>query len=129
MSMPSGSTAPAEMESASPPTPAAAARARTRSTGSSTCNSSPVSSATARSIAFSSWRNHPHVDGDLVSSADWTYASLLQDPQQFDLHGQIHFANFVKKDRAAVGNFEQATFVLICAGECAFHVAEQFAFE
>ena len=41
------------------PAEAAAARALARSTGNSTCSSSVVSRATARSIVFSSWRTLP----------------------------------------------------------------------
>ena len=43
--------------------------------------------------------------------------------------GMRHLADFVEKDRALVGDFEQAALVLVGAGEGAFDVAEQFAFE
>ena len=74
-------------------------------------------------------RDHAHVDGNLGRAAHRPNAALLQYTQQFDLHGQRHFADFVEKDRALVGHFEQATLVLVGSGERAFYVTEQFAFQ
>ncbi len=53
----------------------------------------------------------------------------MQNAKEFHLHGKAGFADFVEEDGAAVGDFEQAAFVLIGAGERALNVAEEFAFE
>ena len=49
--------------------------------------------------------------------------------QQFHLHGQGHFADFVEEDGAAAGHFKQSAFVLIGSGEGSLQIAEQFALE
>jgi len=41
----------------------------------------------------------------------------LQNAQELHLHGKAGFADFVEEDGAAVGDFEQAAFVLIGAGD------------
>ena len=70
-----------------------------------------------------------HIDGDFAGAADRAHRALLQHAQQFDLHGQRHFADFVEEDGAAVGDFEQAALVLVRSGEGAFQVAEEFALQ
>jgi len=45
------------------------------------------------------------------------------------LHADVQLGNFVKKERAAIGDFEQPFFFCVRAGERAFFVAEQFAFQ
>ena len=55
--------------------------------------------------------------------------ALLQDAQQFGLQVQRHFADFIKENRAAVGQFEFAGTVCNRPGEGAFAVTEEFAFE
>ncbi len=54
---------------------------------------------------------------------------LLQDAQQFGLHGEGQFADFVKKERAAIGQLKTAGLVLECACECAAGVAKELALE
>ena len=53
---------------------------------------------------------------------------LVQCFQQLDLHGQGKFADLVKKDRTAVGRFQQACLALgIGAAEGPAFVAEKLA--
>src|SRR6266700_659932 len=73
--------------------------------------------------------DHADVNSDFSSSTHRAEAALLQYPEQLDLHGQSHLTDFIEKDGAAIGHFKQPAFVLICAGECALYVAEQFAFQ
>ena len=54
---------------------------------------------------------------------------FLQDPQQLGLHGKRQFANFVEEERAAVGEFEAARFVLERAGEGPARMASKPALE
>ena len=53
---------------------------------------------------------------------------LLQNSQQLGLSFERQFGDFVQKQRAAVGVFKAADAPVGGAGECAFHVSEQFAF-
>ena len=55
--------------------------------------------------------------------------AAFQHAQQLGLHRLRQLADFVEKDRAAVGNFKQADAVLIGAGERTLAVAEQLAFD
>ena len=52
----------------------------------------------------------------------------FQNSQQFGLAFERHFANFVQKQRAAVGLLEEADVIAVGAGERARFVAEQLAF-
>ena len=52
---------------------------------------------------------------------------LLHQAQQLDLHLERQVADLVEEGRAAVGQFDQAPFVLRGAAERALDVAEQFA--
>ncbi len=62
----------------------------------------------------------------LADAADF---AALQHAEQLGLHGLRQLADFVEKDRAAVGHFEQADAVFVGAGERAFAMAEQLAFD
>ena len=53
----------------------------------------------------------------------------LKHAQQLGLLAQRDVGDFVEKERAAVGQFEAADAVGARVGECAFDVAEYFAFE
>ncbi len=68
------------------------------------------------------------VDFGGVRAADAFEFALLQHAQKFDLNGRRNLADLVEKQRAAVGQFEAALAVGGGAGERAFHVAEEFAF-
>src|SRR5271168_5313523 len=73
--------------------------------------------------------NDADVDGNFSGAADGADGALLEHAQQFDLHGHGHLADFVEKNCALVGDFEEATLVLVGSGEGAFDIAEEFAFE
>ena len=61
--------------------------------------------------------------------ADAANLAAFQHAQQLGLHRLGQLADFVEEDRAAVGHFEQADAVLVGAGERAFAMAEQLAFD
>ena len=54
---------------------------------------------------------------------------LLQGAQQFGLQIDGQVADFVQKQRALAGGFEQTLLGMLRAGERAFDVAEQFGFD
>ena len=70
-----------------------------------------------------------HIDGERLVFADAADFAAFQHAQQFGLHRLGQLADFVEEQRAAVGDFEQADAVLVGAGEAAFAMAEQFAFD
>src|ERR1700678_2901488 len=49
---------------------------------------------------------------------------LLQNTQQFCLHGKRHIAYFIEENRAMVGRFKLPDPALDCPGKSAPHVAE-----
>ena len=61
--------------------------------------------------------------------ADAADFAAFQHAQQFGLHRLGQLADFVEEQRAAVGDFEQADAMFVGAGEAAFAMAEQFAFD
>src|SRR5687768_5974604 len=69
-------------------------------------------------------RDQPHVDLPVTNVADAAKTFLLENLQQFWLNLQIDVANFVQKDRAAMGHFEQSLLRSGGAGERAFLMAE-----
>ena len=81
--------------------------------------------------------DHADVDGNLAMIADSADGSLggsasggrLQDSQQLGLRLQIAFADFVQKQRAAVGQLEGSLAVAIGSGERPFDMAEEFLFQ
>ena len=68
-----------------------------------------------------------HFNG--FGGADGFKALLIQRAQQFGLGLERHVADFVEKERATIGLLQLADFVVERAGEAAFAVAEQFAFD
>ncbi len=72
---------------------------------------------------------HARVDRYFLTRTDRAHGPLLQRPQQLDLHGRRHGADFVQEQRAAGGGLEQALAVGAGAGEAALDVPEQLAFE
>ncbi len=64
-----------------------------------------------------------------LRAADRLERALLQHAQQLHLHGGRGGVDLVEKERAAVGGQESAGLVGDRAGERAFHVPEQFAFQ
>ena len=67
------------------------------------------------------------VDGNFAGAADGTHGAFLQNAQQLDLHRHGHLADFVQKDGALVGDFEESAAILVGSGEGAFDVAEELA--
>src|SRR4030095_9063641 len=55
--------------------------------------------------------------------------SFLNRPQQFALKFNWNFADFVQEQSASVREFEAPDAVMESAGECAFHVPEEFTLE
>jgi hypothetical protein len=53
-------------------------------------------------------------------AADRTETAGLDQPQQFHLHGQRHFADFVKEQGAAMGRFSQADLALVAPVKAPF---------
>ena len=68
--------------------------------------------------------DHPHVDRDGVIASDPFEFALLEDSQKRDLRLRRQIANFVQKQRAAVGRFKAPQPPLQSTRECAFFVAE-----
>ena len=64
--------------------------------------------------------------GDVLQPSDRSYFILLKNAQEFGLNLHREFAYFIQKKGAALRFLEKATFILVCAGESAFHMAEQF---
>ena len=69
------------------------------------------------------------IDLDALGAADALEAPLLEHTQQFRLHGRRHVADFVQEDRPLVRHLEAALALADRAGERAFLVAEQLAFQ
>src|SRR6185437_4475891 len=70
-----------------------------------------------------------HVGGNEFVSADTLKTFFLQDAQQLGLGVGGEIADFIQKNRAALGLFEPADAPRIGAGKTAAFVAEQFAFK
>jgi len=56
-------------------------------------------------------------------------AFFLQQPQYFGLQAKGHIADFIQKNRSAVGLFDLSDAAMGCAGKGPFFIAEQFAFQ
>src|SRR5207245_9615735 len=70
--------------------------------------------------------NHAHVHADCLARTDWLEALLLQHAKHFRLRAQAHVADFVEKQRAAIGLLELSNLVVGRAREAALHMAEEF---
>lgn len=74
-------------------------------------------------------RHDSHIHRNRFITAHSLDFPLLQGAQQFDLHLERNFPDFVKKERTA-GSLEKASFpALVRSGERSFFMAEQFGFE
>ena len=73
--------------------------------------------------------NDADVDLDRPVAAQALDRSLLENPQQLDLHVERHFADLVQEDRRPVGGFEAAHLASDCTGEGPALVAEELAFD
>src|SRR5579872_2946645 len=74
-------------------------------------------------------RDHPHVDFDRLVRPHARDLAVFQHAQQLDLRVHRHFADFVEKQRAAVGIFELADAPPLGPRERALFMPEQLAFE
>ncbi len=72
-------------------------------------------------------REDADVHRNLVAAADRAHRFFLDRAQQFHLHVQRQFGDFVEEQRAALGGLEQAFLVDMRAGEAALAVAEELA--
>ncbi len=73
--------------------------------------------------------HHAHVDDMRFVVSHAANLATFQHAQQLGLHRLGQLADLVKKDRAAVGHFEQADAMLVRAGEGALAMPEQLAFD
>ena len=73
-------------------------------------------------------RNQANIDGNGPACADPDYFPLLQNPQQFDLHGERQIADLVQEQRAAVCCLKPAFSAPGGAGERPGFMAKEFAF-
>ena len=69
------------------------------------------------------------INGDGLASADPLDALLLEEAEKFDLQREGNFADFIQEKRAADGGFKASFALGVGAGEGAFFVPEQFAFQ
>ena len=69
-----------------------------------------------------------HVHGSRPVGADAFDLAFFEHAQQLGLHGGRHVADFVEEERAAMGLLKLANVPLRRAGERAFFMAEEFAF-
>ncbi len=70
-----------------------------------------------------------HIDLVFAVRADALQLAVLQHAQELGLHGERQLADFVQKERAAIGEFEFAAPVGKRARDRAAHVPEQLAFD
>ena len=74
-------------------------------------------------------REQTDVDRLGLGGTDRAHDAFLQYAQQLDLQGERHVADFVEKERAAVGRLEKADPAGASAGKGALGMAEEFGFE
>src|SRR5208337_1429568 len=75
-----------------------------------------------------SCRQNSDIHRDLPVSSQPEIRDLVEDAQKLHLHLRLQFANLVQKQRASIGDLEQARFRSVGSAESPFLVAEQFAF-
>ena len=66
---------------------------------------------------------------EFLVAADAGEGAVFQEAEEFGLEGAAHVADFIQEDGAAVGLLDAAEFLADGAGEGAFFMAEEFAFE
>jgi hypothetical protein len=74
-------------------------------------------------------RDEAQVGADGPGAADQLEGLILQDAKQLGLEGWADVADLVEKDRAAVGDLELASLLLVGACERPLLVAEQLGFQ
>ena len=55
--------------------------------------------------------DNPHVDANVLGTADALERLLLEKAEQLCLKGRHHLADFVQEDRASISRLQQATFL------------------
>ena len=73
--------------------------------------------------------DNSNVDRDTAVAADGGNHALLQNAEKLGLHCEVHVADLVEKQRAAVGLAEAAGPVMRRPGERAAHMAKQLALQ
>jgi hypothetical protein len=69
------------------------------------------------------------IDAQFIVAAHARESAVLQKAEQLGLQRPAHVADFVQKNGAAMGFLDAAQFLFDSAGEGAFFVAEEFAFQ
>ena len=72
-------------------------------------------------------RDHAHINRDRLFAAEPLKLLILEHLQQLRLQLEIHVADFVQQDGAAVGQFKHTGLFLKCARKRSALVAEQLA--
>ena len=67
----------------------------------------------------------PHIDADGMLTSHPLDEAVLQDAEQAHLGRQRQFADFVEKQRAAVGPLEPAVPCVTCAGKTPLFMTEE----
>ena len=73
--------------------------------------------------------NEPYVNPDRLIGPKPHDLAILQNAQQFRLHGGGHVADLVEEERPTVGMLEAPFAIRLGPGERALHVPEQFIFQ
>ena len=78
---------------------------------------------------FMSGRDNSDVNVSIKSFTDRPNFSLLDDTQEFCLESQVHIADFIKKNSAALGFFKQTSFAADGAREGSLGMSEELALQ
>ena len=73
--------------------------------------------------------NDPNIDVVRFGAAHRKDGLIVHGAQQLGLHGHIHVADFIQKQRTLISRHELARIIAHRAGEAPFHMAEQLAFD
>ncbi len=71
----------------------------------------------------------PHVQRDIDLAANPANLLFLNGPQQLGLHGHVHFADLIQKDRTTVGRLEHTQLTDIGTGETPLFMPEQLTLD
>src|SRR5205823_8297436 len=73
--------------------------------------------------------NQPHIDAQLLSTADACEAAILEKAQQLGLQRLAHIGDLIEKDGSPIGLFDPPGLLFQGASESAFFMTEELAFE
>ncbi len=73
--------------------------------------------------------DHAHIAGERLVIAHAADLAAFQEAEQFGLERLGQFADFIQKERAAIGQFNKSGAMFVGAGEGPFAMAEKFAFD